>query len=213
MVSILPVSNVAAPALAGLELGIALAGAPGPVQAILLTESVRGGTTRGFRAMAGANLTFAALLVSLALGVTILAPGGAALRVLKIVGGAFLIWIAQDGFRAQSETKEVAADRRTLPPPLRGALAVLLNPGAWIFLGTAASSLFASVTRTDGTGSALIAALALVFGLAMGDGAVVLFGGMGVRRAGERVGLWIRRGLALALAALGLWLLINGLVG
>ena len=40
-----------APVLAGLGLGIALAGAPGPVQAILLTEALRGGVSRGLRAM------------------------------------------------------------------------------------------------------------------------------------------------------------------
>ena len=50
------------PALAGLGLGIALAGAPGPVQAVLLTEALRGGATRGFRAMVGANLTLGVLL-------------------------------------------------------------------------------------------------------------------------------------------------------
>jgi threonine/homoserine/homoserine lactone efflux protein len=52
---------------------------------------------------------------------------------------------------------------------------------------------------------------ALVFGLAIGDGAVVVFGGVGVRRAGERVGRWVRRVLAVVLAGLGVWLLVGGL--
>ena len=53
-------------------------------------------------------------------------------------------------------------------------------------------------------------ALALVVGLAMGDAAVVLVGGIGVRRAGVRVERWVRRALAAVLAALGVWLLAAG---
>jgi hypothetical protein len=46
----------------------------------------------------------------------------------------------------------------------------------------------------------------------LGDGAVVLIGGLGVRRAGDRVALWVRRGLAVVLAALGIALIVRGLV-
>jgi threonine/homoserine/homoserine lactone efflux protein len=196
--------------LAGLGLGVALAGAPGPVQAVLLAESVRGGAARGFRAMAGANLTFAALLAALALGLSVAPPSGPLLRVLKLAGGALLIWLAIDGLRSGGEIEAASADRRSVPPVVKGALAVLINPGAWLFLGTAATSLFAAATQSGGRGAALLAAAALVFGLALGDGAVVLLGGLGLRRAGDRVGMWIRRVLALVLAGLGVWLLIQG---
>jgi threonine/homoserine/homoserine lactone efflux protein len=198
------------PILAGLGLGVALAGAPGPVQAVLLAESVRGGAARGFRAMAGANLTFAALLVALALGLSLAPPAGPILRVLKIAGGALLIWLAIDGLRSGNQVEAAATDRRSVPPVVKGALAVLINPGAWLFLATAATSLFAAATQAGGRAAALLAAGALVLGLALGDGAVVLLGGLGLRRAGDRVGMWIRRVLALVLAGLGVWLLIQG---
>ena len=198
--------------MAGFGLGIALAGAPGPVQAVLLTEAVRGGIARGLRAMAGANLTFGVLFVSLALGLSVAPPSGLALRVLKVVGGALLLWLAADAFRSRHEMDRRSAEGRTLPPAARGALAVLLNPGAWLFLGTAASSLLSAAAHQGGTGSAIFAALALLIGLAIGDGAVVLFAGVGVRRAGEGVGLWVRRALAIVLAALGVWLLVNGVI-
>jgi threonine/homoserine/homoserine lactone efflux protein len=200
------------PALAGFGLGIALASAPGPVQAVLLSESVRGGIARGFRAMAGASITFALLLVGLALGLSVATPSGSALRILMVVGGALLLWLAVEGFRSPYRTDEGSVGRRSLPPAARGALAILLNPGAWLFLGTAASSLFASASQRGGTGGAVVAAAALIVGLAIGDGAVVLLGGMGVRRAGERVGRWVRRVLATMLAVLGLWLVVDGLV-
>jgi homoserine/homoserine lactone efflux protein len=203
-------SAASTPILAGLGLGVALAGAPGPVQAVLLAESVRGGPARGFRAMAGANVTFAALLVALALGLSLAPPSGPVLRVLMIAGGALLIWLAIDGLRSSDDLEAASPDRRSVPPVLRGALAVLINPGAWLFLGTAATSLFATATEAGGRGAALLAAAALVLGLALGDGAVVLLGGFGLRRADDRVATWIRRVLAVVLAGLGVWLLIQG---
>jgi threonine/homoserine/homoserine lactone efflux protein len=201
------------PVLASLGLGQALASAPGPVQAVLLAESVRGGVGRGFRAMAGASLTFGSLLVALALGLSVAPPSGPLLRILEVAGGGFLVWMAIDGLRSGHQVDEASVDRRTLPPSARGALAVLINPGAWLFLGTAATSLFAGATEVGGRGSALVAALALTLGLAVGDGTIVLIGGFGLRRASDRVGLWVRRVLALVLAALGVWLIVDGLIG
>lgn len=140
------------------------------------------------------------------------------LRVLEGAGGAFLLWLAFDGFRTKHPAggqpparessalpESLPAGRESAPPVVRGALAVLLNPGAWIFLGTVASSLLSAAGR-NGLGSGLLAALALLIGCAIGDGAVVVFGGVGLRRADARVGVWVRRTLATLLGVLGLWL-------
>jgi len=198
--------------MAGLGVGLALASAPGPVQAVLMAEAVRGGLVRGFRAMAGANLTFGFLLVGLALGLSVAPPSGLGLRILKVTGGTLLLWLAVDGLRSRHEVTAASPERRSLPPAARGSLAVLLNPGAWVFLGTVASSLLSGATRLGGTASAVLVALALMIGLAIGDGTVVLLGGIGVRRASERVGRWVRWILATLLAGLGLWLMISGLI-
>lgn len=196
--------------LVGLSLGVALASAPGPVQAVLLGEAVRGGVVRGFRALAGASLTFGLLLACLALGLSLAPPSGLVLRILKIGGGVLLLWIAVDGLRSTPKTGDPSVGGR-LSPTVRGALAVLLNPGAWLFLGAVASPLFAEATHQGGVVYSLLVALALMTGLAVGDGAVVVLG-TGLRRAGKGVGLWVRRILAIVLAALGLWLLIDGVI-
>jgi threonine/homoserine/homoserine lactone efflux protein len=199
--------------LAGLGLGIALAGAPGPVQAVLLAEAVGGGVARGMRALAGASLTFGTLLAALALGLSLAPPGGAALRVLALAGGAFLLWLAVDGWRSGNRVAEDGGHRRGLPPLARGALSVLLNAGAWLFLAAVASPLLAAATRRGSTGTALLVALALMAGAAVGDTGVVLLGGLGIRRAGERVERWVRGALAVLLATIGIWLLVNGVTG
>ena len=199
------------PAITGLGLGIALAGAPGPVQAILLAEALRGGTGRGLRALLGANLTFGALLLVLALGYSFAVPNQAVLRVLQVVGGLLLIALGIDGFRARDDTTPKAGARAELPPAARGALAVVLNPGAWLFLATAASSLVAAASQVGGRPAAVSAALALLAGVAAGDTTVVLAGGFGLRRAGAGAARWLRRALALVLVGLGVWLVLNGI--
>lgn len=201
-----------APVLAGLGLGIALAGAPGPVQAILLTEALRGGVSRGLRAMAGANLMLGALLLALAFGVSIAIPSGPLLTALKIVGGAFLVVLAVDGFRTARRPIANAPERDELPPAAKGALAVILNPPAWLFLATAASSLMVSATQVGGTSTAVLAALALLLGVMAGDGTLVLASGLGLRRARSDVGRILRQILSIVLGLLGAALILSGLL-
>jgi threonine/homoserine/homoserine lactone efflux protein len=217
-VSLSLVPESLSPALTGLGLGIALAGAPGPVQAVLLSEVLRGGPSRGFRAMAGANLTLGILLVALALGVSLAAPSGPPLRVLQVVGGLFLAYLGVDGLRqvpaglssSEQPSSLDPGQRAGLPPAARGALAVLLNPPAWLFLATAGSSLVAAATEVGGRPTALIAALGLLVGVAAGDFTLVLAGGLGLRRAGADIGRLVRRVLAAILVVLGLSLVLSG---
>jgi threonine/homoserine/homoserine lactone efflux protein len=203
------------PAVTGLGLGIALAGAPGPVQAILLAEALRGGTGRGLRALLGANLTFGVLLLILALGYSFAVPNQAVLRILQVVGGLLLVFLGLDGLRSRDDATgtQRSGTRAELPPAARGALAVVLNPGAWLFLATAASSLVAAASQVGGRPAAVTAALALLAGVAAGDTTVVLAGGFGLRRAGSRAARWLRRALALVLVGLGAWLLLSALLG
>jgi threonine/homoserine/homoserine lactone efflux protein len=205
-------AEIGAPVVAGLGLGIALASAPGPVQAVLMAESVRGGIGRGLRALAGANLTFGVLLVCLALGLSVAPPSGPVLRGLEVVGGALLVWLAVDGLRSGHEVDTVSAQRRGLHPSARGSLAIVLNPGAWLFLGAVASPLLGSASRAGGRPNAVLAAVALMVGAGVGDVGVVLLGGLGLRRAKGPVVLWIRRGLGAVLAGLGIWLVVEGLI-
>lgn len=204
-----------APILGALGIGLALAGAPGPVQAILLTESVRGGVPRGMRALLGAFATWASLLLAVALGVSLTPPEGVVFRVLRLAGGLLLIWLAVDGLRS---TDHLAAGADTngrpgLPPFARGSLAVLLNPGAWLFLGAVASPVFANAAGVGGTATAIGAAVAMMAGTVSGDLAVVLLGAYGMRRVGEHRARLVRRGLALLLGTLGVWLLFGALLG
>ena len=194
-------------------LGATLGLLPGPVQFILLTEATRGGVRRGFAAMAGANGTFGLLLFSLAAGLALLAPGPGLLRAMKLAGGAFLIYLAVDAFivwRRGSATDTDEASSRT--QFVRGVFAVLLNPGAWIFLATTASALFASAVDSGGRPFAMLTAVAMLAGVSLVDGSMVLLGG-GVRRFELRVAHWLTPVLAAGLAVFGVLLVVQGVAG
>ena len=200
-----------APVLAGFGIGLALGGAPGPVQAVLLSESLHG-LGRGFQALAGANLTFGFLLLASAAGLSQLVPAGPQLRVLALAGGAVLLWLAIDGLRTAARPIGGTAVGSTVPPFVRGATIVLLNPGGWLFLATVGTAIFASARQTGGPALAVISAVAMTSGLAAGDAGVVLLGGWGLRRARAGLRSWIQRGLAAMLGGFGCWLLVRAVV-
>lgn len=195
--------------LAGLGIGIALAGAPGPVQAVLLAEAVRGGVGRGIKVLVGASLTFGLLLMLAALGVTAMVPRGPALAALRLAGGALLISLAADAARSDRGDAPAAPRGWSLPVMARGSLAVLLNPGAWLFLGAVAAPLFGSAFEVAGPPGALWTALALMAGAAIGDLGIVLVGAAALRSARTSIVIWIQRGLAAVLASLGAWLILG----
>jgi threonine/homoserine/homoserine lactone efflux protein len=136
-----------------------------------------------------------------------------ALRVLKVMGGAFLLFLASDAMMA-SFRAPVDGDRSRVGriPLVRGVFAVLLNPGAWVFLATTASSLFATAAHSGGRPLALVSAVVMLGGVACVDGPMVLLGG-GVRRFERRVARWLTPVLAAGLGGFGLLLLIQGLRG
>lgn len=198
--------------LTAFGLGAALGVLPGPVQFLLLTEASRGGVRRGLGAMAGANGTFGALLLAIAAGVAVAAPGGGALRVLRVAGGAFLLWMAGGAVReARRESGEALLQLRRTPPAVRGILAVLLNPGAWIFLATSASAVLAEGVRLGGKGLALLTALAMLVGVVLVDGTMVLLGG--ASRRNQRIARIATPVFAAGLAAFGGLLVVQGLHG
>ena len=146
------------------------------------------------------------------LGVSIAIPGGPLLGIMKVVGGAFLVFLAIDGFRGASQPIANAPTSTQLPPAARGALAVILNPPAWLFLATAASSLMVSATRAGGTGTAVLSAMGLLVGVAAGDGTLVVASGLGLRRANAETGRLVRRLLAIVLGLLGVSLVLSAFV-
>jgi threonine/homoserine/homoserine lactone efflux protein len=191
-------------------LGVALGASPGPVQLLLFSEAARGGASRGLRAMAGANATFCFMLVVLAAGLSSIDPGPAFLSVVRVVGGGFLVFLAFDALR-ENRRRPVDGAPGGLHPTVRGIAAVLLNPGAYVFLATTGTAVVADAAQDGGRALAFLTVAALLAGVSLMDSGMVLLG-TGARRVSERALRILGDVLAVALGALGVWLIVLGFV-
>jgi len=197
---------------AAFGLGVALGASPGPVQLLLFSEAARGGVTRGLRAMAGANATFGVMLVLLAAGLSSIEPGDAFLSAIRVIGGAFLVFLAVDAIRENRQPQAVDEERGSLHPAVRGINAVLLNPGAYVFLATTGAAVVADAANDGGQALAFVTVAALLAGVSLMDSSMVLLG-TGAHRVSERALRILGDGLAVALGALGVWLIVQGFAG
>ena len=198
--------------LSAFGLGVALGTSPGPVQLLLFSEASRGGIGRGLRAMAGANATFGAMLLLLAAGLSSLEPGDTFLQVVRFVGGAFLVFLAIDALRENRRPEVTDGPGSGLHPTTRGVVAVVLNPGVYVFLATTGTAVTASAADAGGRSLALATALALLAGVSLMDSGMVLLGA-GAHRVSDRFLRILGDVLAVGLGALGVWLVVQGLTG
>ncbi len=198
--------------LSALGLGLALGASPGPVQLLLFSEASRGGAGRGLRAMAGANATFGLMLLLLAAGLSALEPGPTFLRIVKVAGGAFLVFLAVDALRESRRPEVVQGAGTSLHPSLRGVVAVVLNPGVYVFLATTGAAVAASAADAGGRGLAFATMLALLVGVSLMDSAMVMLGA-GAHRVSDRALRIVGHVLAVALGVLGAWLILQGITG
>ncbi len=200
-------------AIAAFGLGVALGASPGPVQLLLFSEASRGGAGRGLRAMAGANATFGAMMLLLAAGLSSIEPSESFLRVVKVIGGGFLVFLAFDAIRERRRSHEVEdGPLGGLHPTVRGIVAVILNPGVYVFLATTGTALVASAVDQGGRGLAVVTVIALLLGVSLMDSAMVLLGA-GAHRVSDRFLRILSDVLAVAMGALGVWLFVRGIAG
>jgi len=204
-------SDLAHPA-AAFGLGIALGTSPGPVQLLLFSEASRGGARRGLRAMAGANGTFGTMLLVLALGVSSLRPGAGFVRVVQVIGGSFLLFLAVDALRESHAPDLTEGERSGLHPTIRGAIAVVGNPGVYVFLATTGTAVLADATDAGGRSIAVLSALALLAGVSLMDSGMVVLGA-GAHRVSQRSLRILGDGLAVGLGVIGALLVIRGIGG
>jgi threonine/homoserine/homoserine lactone efflux protein len=197
---------------AAFGLGVALGTSPGPVQLLLFSEASQGGASRGLRAMAGANATFGTMLILVAAGLSSIEPSDAFLSVIRVIGGGFLLFLAIDAFRENRSPPEDDASRPSLHPSARGVLAVVFNPGAYVFLATTGAAVAADAAHDGGRPLAFATVAALLLGISLMDATMVMIG-TGAHRIGERSLRILGDVLASALGALGLWLILQGLLG
>ena len=201
----------------GLALGFSASASPGPFQALLLERSARLGPRRALHLalvpLASDPPVIAACLLALA-GL----PGGL-LRLLSLVGGAFLVYLGgaalRDLWRGRAGAGWAegpgAADGPASAPAAgfwRAVVVNLLNPNAWVFWSLVGGPILAGALR-----QAAPHPLAFLGGFylaltATNAATVLVFGAVG--RLGPRAARALGGLSALAFLALGLMQLWQG---
>lgn len=177
--------------LQGLVLGFTIAAAVGPISLLCIRRTLAEGRVVGLASglgVATADATYGAIAAFGLTAITDLLIDGR--RVLGIVGGAFLLWLAWTTFRSQpgEAAPEVGSPRRGLPGAYLSTLGLTLtNP--MTILSFAALFVGLGVTAGDLGGAAT-----MTLGVFLGSAAwwVVLTGVVGAVRS-RMTPTWLRR--------------------
>jgi len=119
-------------------MGFSVASMPGPILALIATETLRKGAWPGAQTALAPMCVDACVMLPLVMVLQSSIPSGAGAMAIGIAGGAFLCWLGVQSFRAGSAAVAPGRHRgsRSLPPFLKGVLTQLMNPYAFIFWGT-----------------------------------------------------------------------------
>lgn len=185
---------------------------PGPNMAYLATLSAERGRAAGFAAVAGVTLGLAVYMAASIVGVTeVFLTSRPAYEALRWAGVAYLLWLAFDGWRGADSGPEAAprGDGGAAGYFGRGLLANLLNIKAALFYVVLLPGFIRPDHASPWVQATILGLTHLAVSVAI-HGAIVL----GAARAGALIGAaaggdrlsWVRRALALAIAAIAVWL-------
>ncbi|WP_019643463.1 LysE family translocator [Novispirillum itersonii] len=186
---------------------------PGPDMAFILGQTVRGGRSAGFSALAGIwTGAFGHVLMAAAGLSAVLAASAVAFAAVKWAGAAYLIWLGIKALRSSGGglTVDAAPPARLGAVYRQGIVVSLLNPKVAVFflaflpqfVVPGAGPLWAQLMLH---GVLVIAAAAVV------EPPLILAGGLLTARlrASPKIGLWLDRTLGGLLIALGLRLAVQ----
>ncbi len=196
--------------LQGLTLGLAADAQPGPFQAYLISQTLSQGWRRAWIA-ALAPLVSDGPIVTLVLLALSQVPNWFQ-RVLQIVGGAFVLYLAWGAFKAWKSFTPVSesAPQTGSRSLLRAAMMNALSPGPYLFWSLVIEPVIVTTWRENEFNAIIIVASFYFAMLGLNIAVVLLFG------QATRFGNKIRKDLLglsmLALAGFGLFQLWEGIV-
>ena len=178
---------------------------PGPNMVWLAIVAATDGRRAGYAAIAGVALGLSVIGIAAAWGMAaVIAASPFAYQALRWAGVAYLLWLAWDGWRGADDPPEHAALGSSLARYFqRGMITNLLNPKAFLFYITVLPGFLAQPAGL--TDSLLLTAVYIAIATAIH---ALIVTGAGTARdwlsPGTRA-ITIRRGLALALVAVAIW--------
>jgi threonine/homoserine/homoserine lactone efflux protein len=194
--------------LQGLSLGLSAAASPGPFQAFLIGRSLKNGWRQTLPAVFAPLISDGPIIIFMVLVLTRMPP--TVLRLIQVVGGAYVIYLAWRAFDAFRHFTFVPAAEtgRTL---WQAVVTNFLSPGPYIFWSLLAGPvLVRGWKQAPANGLAFLVGfyVAMIGALAL---LVILFGA--ARNLGPRVSRALLGLSALALFGFGVYQLWQGLRG
>ena len=118
--------------------GFSVASMPGPILALITTETLRRGVWPGAQTALAPMCVDACVMLPLVMALQSAIPSGPGAVAMGIAGGGFLLSLGIQSLRAGREPLAPGSRRggRRLPSFLKGVLTQLMNPYAYIFWGT-----------------------------------------------------------------------------
>jgi threonine/homoserine/homoserine lactone efflux protein len=116
--------------VSGLLLGFTAGFTPGPLMALVMSESLQRSWRAGLRVGLAPLITDGPII---ALSLCALSFGGgnpALLGIISLCGAAFLLWLAYESFNARMPHSDVSASGHSLT---KGVITNLLSPSPWLF--------------------------------------------------------------------------------
>lgn len=192
--------------LAGLLLGLSGGLMPGPLLALVASETLRHGVRAGMAVALAPLLTDAPIILVNLWLLQPLAGQNLALALVNLSGGFYLVWLALDGLRFQGTDLEPARPTGSLR---RGVIANFLNPNPWLFWLVVGAP---TVLEAQRTGWLAVAAFLVTFYVFLAGSKMLLAWALGrgrqvLRGTGYMV---LMRGLGLLLLGYALVFLSEG---
>jgi threonine/homoserine/homoserine lactone efflux protein len=201
----------------GMLFGLSAGLAPGPLLALVISQTLRHGPGQGVRVAMAPLITDVPIVVVSVLLVGVVAGSSGPLAVISLGGAAFVSWLAWETWRAQPPGE--VASGTTAPAPrswTRGAAVNTLSPHPWLFWIAVGAPTVLAAYATAGLPAAT-AFMAGFYACLVGSKVVIA---LAVGRARGRVAgrgyRWTMRILAVLLVAFAVglvreaWLLLAG---
>jgi threonine/homoserine/homoserine lactone efflux protein len=191
--------------LLGVGMGLAAGVSPGPLFALVVTNTLRRGFGAGLRVAAAPVITDAPIILLTVFAVDALPV--TVVRVLAAAGGLYLLWLAFDTVR-QARAPTLASTAGTTAGDLReGVITNALSPHPWLFwLGVGAPVLSRSWGQSPARGIAFLAGFyALLVATKVALAATVALTRRSLNEGWYRMALRGAGGLLLAAGGLLFW--------
>ena len=198
--------------LLGVSLGLAAGLSPGPLLTYTVIATLRGGWKAGIGVGSAPLLTDAPIIALSLIVLHFLPP--ATLRLLNVVGGGFLLYLALETVRATRHVEALTlnTDINLSQEVWRGGLVNFLNPNPYLFWGTVGGPLLIQAYRARMLDAVLF--LSVFYALLVGSHVGLAF--LVHRQRARLRGPWYRRilwGLGSILGFLAARLIYTGFVG